>query len=254
MMYGAEIWGLDEGWKEFDKIHGRSCKKILGIPRFAANGVAELELGRDSRRVKVLCRAVKYWLRTLQMDKEELVRVCFEWRVNNFEFDSWASKLNEQLNKIGVGYIWHGLSVNNVSGIFKKIKERCNDIEGQNLFAKIKEMSLIFYSETKQEWAREQYVSFCTRNGRSGLAWIKTGIWKLRGMRKGFEKGRCLLCSEEKDPIHILLKYSETRMWREQFLSRKWLRLKEWIVFKRIINCTTSIELRNIGIYLLNQM
>jgi hypothetical protein len=40
--------------------------------------VAEIELGRDSRREKVLCLAVKYWLRTLQMDKEELVRVCFE--------------------------------------------------------------------------------------------------------------------------------------------------------------------------------
>jgi hypothetical protein len=40
-MYGAEIWGLDEEWKETDVIHGRHCKKILGIPRFAANGIAE---------------------------------------------------------------------------------------------------------------------------------------------------------------------------------------------------------------------
>jgi hypothetical protein len=80
----------------------------------------------------------------------------------------------------------------------KKIKEICNDIEQQNLFAKIKEKrSLIFYSEMKQEWAREEYIGCCTRNGRSGLAWFKTGIWKLRGIRKGFEKGRCPLCSEE---------------------------------------------------------
>jgi hypothetical protein len=96
MIYGAEIRGLDEEWKETDIIHGRLCKKILGIPRFAANGVAEIQLARDSRRGKVLCLAVKYWLRTLQMDKEELVRVCYEWQVNNFDFDSWASKLNEQ--------------------------------------------------------------------------------------------------------------------------------------------------------------
>jgi hypothetical protein len=69
-------------------------------------------------------------------------------------------------------------------------------------------------------------------------------------LRKGFEKGRCLLCSEEEDPIHILLKCSETRNWREQFLSRKWLNLNEWIVFKKIINCNKIIELRNIGTYL----
>jgi hypothetical protein len=78
---------------------------------------------------------------------------------------------------------------------------------------------------------------------------LKLRIWKLRGMRKGFEKGRCPLCSEEEDSIHIILKCSETRKWREQFLSRKWLSLNEWIVFKKIINCNNSIELRNIGSY-----
>jgi hypothetical protein len=90
----------------------------------------------------------------------------------------------------------------------------------------------------------------CIRNERSGLAWFRTGIWKLRGMRKGFEKGRCPLCSEDEDAIHILLKCSETRKWMEQFLSRKWLRLNEWIIYKKILNCTSIIELRNIGSFL----
>jgi hypothetical protein len=43
------------------------------MPRFRANGVAELELGRDSRRSKVLCLVEKYWLRILQVNKEQLV-------------------------------------------------------------------------------------------------------------------------------------------------------------------------------------
>jgi hypothetical protein len=98
--------------------------------------------------------------------------------------------------------------------------------------------------------AREEYIVCCTRNERSGLAWFRTGIKKLRGMRKGFEKGRCPLCSEDEDAAHILLKCSETRKRREQFLSRKWLRLNEWIAYKKIINCTNIIELRNIGSYL----
>jgi hypothetical protein len=117
LMYGAETWGLDEGRKEIDIIHGRVCKKILGIPRFAATVVAVLELGRDSRRGKVLCLAVQ---RTLQMGKEELERVCYEWQVNNLEFDSWATKLSKQLSKIGLGYIWQDLRVNRVRGICKK--------------------------------------------------------------------------------------------------------------------------------------
>jgi hypothetical protein len=102
----------------------------------------------------------------------------------------------------------------------------------------------------KQEWAREEYIVCCTRNERSGLAWFKTGIWKLRGMRKGFEKGICPLCSEDEGVIHILLKYLETRKWREQFLSRKWRMLNEWIAYKKIINCTYIIQFRNVGSYL----
>jgi hypothetical protein len=47
-----------------------------------------------------------------------------------------------------------------------------------------------------------------------------------------------------------LLKCLETRKWREQFLSRKWLMISEWIVYKKIINCTNIIDLKNIGIYL----
>jgi hypothetical protein len=104
------------------------CKKILGVPRFAVDAVAELKLGKDSRRGKVLC-LVKYWLRILQMDKEELVMVCYEWQVNNLEFGSWAKKSSEQLRKIRLGYIWQDRRENNVSGICKKIKERCNNIE-----------------------------------------------------------------------------------------------------------------------------
>jgi hypothetical protein len=54
IMYGVELWGLDEAWKEVDRIHGRFCKKILGLPRCVANGMTEMELGRDSRRGKAM--------------------------------------------------------------------------------------------------------------------------------------------------------------------------------------------------------
>jgi hypothetical protein len=50
IMYGVELWGLDEAWKEVDRIHGRFCKKMLCLPRCVANGVAEKELGREHKR------------------------------------------------------------------------------------------------------------------------------------------------------------------------------------------------------------
>jgi hypothetical protein len=43
------MWGLEEAWKDNDIIQERFCKKVLRIPRFAANGIAELEEGGDSK-------------------------------------------------------------------------------------------------------------------------------------------------------------------------------------------------------------
>jgi hypothetical protein len=90
----------------------------------------------------------------------------------------------------------------------------------------------------------------CIRKERSVLAWFKTGIWKLRGMKKGFEKGRRPLCSKDEDAVHILLKCSETRKWREQILTRKWLIVNEEIAYKKITNCTNGVELEHVGNYL----
>jgi hypothetical protein len=78
IMHGIELRGLDEAWKDVDRIHGRFCKKILRLPRCAANGVAEMELGRYSGRGKAMWLAVKYWQRIMHMDIRDPVRQCYE--------------------------------------------------------------------------------------------------------------------------------------------------------------------------------
>jgi hypothetical protein len=92
-----------------------------------------------------------------------------------------------------------------------------------NFFANLSEKpSLIFYHDMKLLWDREYYVMCGSRNDRMGIARFRACIWKLRGIRKGLEIGRCPLCNGEEEAIHILLKCPETRRLREQFLSRKW--------------------------------
>jgi hypothetical protein len=42
----------------------------------------------------------------------------------------------------------------------------------------------------KQKWSEEGSTDcLCTINVRNGTAWLKVGIWKLREMRRRFEKG-----------------------------------------------------------------
>ena len=49
------------------KICDRCFKKVLRVPRHAANKVAELQFERDSRRGNMLCRMMMYWLVILQV-------------------------------------------------------------------------------------------------------------------------------------------------------------------------------------------
>jgi hypothetical protein len=92
----------------------------------------------------------------------------------------------------------------------------------------------------KHEWGRE----------RMGIIWWEAGIWKLRGIRKDFERGRCPLCLGEEDAKHILLKCPETKKWREQLVCSKWLIINEDIAYREIISCTNVIKIKNIGKYL----
>jgi hypothetical protein len=46
----------------------------------------------------------------------------------------------------------------------------------------------------KQVWGKESYIEKFTIKERMGIIWWKTGIWKLRKIRRGFERGRCPLC------------------------------------------------------------
>jgi hypothetical protein len=50
---------------------------------------------------------------------------------------------------------------------------------------------------------RDEYIGFCSTNERNGLVWMKAGVWRLRGIRRGFEKGICPLCRGNEYVKHI---------------------------------------------------
>jgi hypothetical protein len=47
------------------------------------------------------------------------------------------------------------------------------------------------------------YVDHCNLNDRTGLATVRLETWKLRGKWKGAEKGRCPLCDEDENVVHV---------------------------------------------------
>jgi hypothetical protein len=144
-------------------------------------------------------------------------------------------------------YIWQSQSEINVN-ICNIVRERCNDIERQNLFSDINvEISLIFYCEIKYEWGKVGYIDKCTRKERMEIIWLREGIWKLRGIRRGFERGRSPLCLEEENAKHILLKCSETKQWREEYVNSNWLNINEDLAYRKIISCTNVNKIKSLG-------
>jgi hypothetical protein len=100
-------------------------------------------------------------------------------------FESWTKKMKEELESIGLAYIWNCQQEWDIRRLRRIIRGKCNDIERQNLFSIMSEKrSLVFYQEMKQKWGREEYIKLCSRNERNGLAWMKAGAWKLRGIRR----------------------------------------------------------------------
>jgi hypothetical protein len=91
--------------------------------------------------------------------------------------------------RIGLAYVWQNqLEIN--GNICKIVKERCNDIEKQNMFAELNEKSsLSLYRQVKCEWGKEGYIVNFTRNERKGIIWWKAGIWKLRCIWGVLKKG-----------------------------------------------------------------
>jgi hypothetical protein len=48
----------------------------MDVPKYAANGFAEIELGRESKRGKYMGRIVKYWYQIMCLDIEDSVKQC----------------------------------------------------------------------------------------------------------------------------------------------------------------------------------
>jgi hypothetical protein len=79
---------------------------------------------------------------------------------------------------------------------------------------------------------------------------MKAGVWKLRGIRRGLEKGTSPLCMGNEDVKHMLLSWPETKKWRMQFMSKKWLCINEELAHREVIKCTNKAHIINLGEYL----
>jgi hypothetical protein len=92
-------------------------------------------------------------------------------------------------------------------------------------------------------------MKLCCRNERSGLVWMETRAWGLRGFRRGMGKEHVSYMWETK----MLSTYCccpDTKERRMKFMYKKWLYVNEELAYRKIINCTNKTHMINLGKFL----
>jgi hypothetical protein len=96
---------------------------------------------------------LKYWYRVMCLETEQRIKPCYEWQKCNTGVKSWAMELKEELHNIGLAFGWRKKQERNLRELLRLVKERCNDMERQNILAKFPEKnSLTLYSELNFSW------------------------------------------------------------------------------------------------------
>ncbi|KAJ4429544.1 hypothetical protein ANN_21713 [Periplaneta americana] len=123
---------------------------------------------------------------------------------------NWLKELEREISRLGLNWLWGELgSINTTIG--RIVKERANETSREDIFSNIKDLgSLKYYREVKQFWVQEEYVRLNSREERTGMAWWRLGIWRLKNRRGNVEKDKCPLCGLAEDAVHIALKCQAT--------------------------------------------
>ena len=101
----------------------------MSILNCAANGVAEMELGRETNRHKCTGHTVKYWYQNICLDTEDLAKKCYEWKKSDTSVRSWTKELKDELYNIELAFAYrkkHGCDLRELTKI---VKDRCTDTE-----------------------------------------------------------------------------------------------------------------------------
>jgi hypothetical protein len=168
MMTGVEIWGLEDGWKEIGKVHELFCKRVMGMPNMATDGVCVKVLGRTNRMEKVMERVLRYCQRLWEMDETSLLEDALKQQSLK-KGNSWLNKIKQDLERLGMGDIWINGEKNNRT-VWREVRKRCMDIERQNMGSSMREKrSLVFYNELKSSWEKKLYIEVCTQEAGRGI-------------------------------------------------------------------------------------
>lgn len=241
-LYGSEIWTsykscykgktLDDLFElsfksnsEYDKIHTRFCKYVLGVHSKTCNFAVFSELGQFPLIISSITSCLNFWTHILQSSSESLIAKAYLEQLNGTtDKFLWIQFVKKIIQDLGFSHVWnnhctfdsHAL----LAAIKNKLKERFLAFWQKKISDSETMKKLRTYKVLKQNFGIESYLDAINdKSIRKSLTSFRVSSHRLR-----IERGRyfgekpderlCNVCNVVEDEVHFMCqcqKYSSQR-------------------------------------------
>ncbi len=164
LLYGSEVWGL-QYFDVIEKVHLYVCKRFLGVKTSTPSAMVYGECGRFPMHIFSQVKAIKYWLRLLNMPAHRFPKKCYNMMIvyDNNGKTNWVTNIKTLLFKTGFGSAWYDQNVNCYPNFIKSLTQRLKDIYVQTWFESMTLSNKCFYYKLfKGQISLEWYLSKIT--------------------------------------------------------------------------------------------
>lgn len=231
-LYGCEVWSaykpsfqtksIDELFElsfkstnDFDKVHTRFCKFVLGTHSKASNFAVYSELGQFPLLITILTSCLNFWLHIIQSNRDTLLSKAYMEQINSsMDKSRWALFIKNILHDLGFSHVWNNHSTFNsfalLNSIKHKLKERYISFWYKRLSGDEGMRKLRTYKILKQNFGRETYIEdIYDKDIRKCICSLRISTHKLRIERGRYcgetvENRLCTVCNEIETEVHFL--------------------------------------------------
>jgi hypothetical protein len=212
LTYSAEVWGMYDS-SQIEKVHMYACKKLLSVSQKTPNTLIYGELGRYPLHINAQIKAIKYWLRLVEMADDRIPKAAYNKlkELNDKDKDTWVGGIKSCLCRNGFGNVWMFQEVGNKNAFLRVFKQRLIDCFAQNWQDKIhNSQRLSKYGEIKNIFVQEHYLSLpIEKRFRDTIARLRMGVNELASNKYRYSPNiqlrSCPICNAvEEDEIHFI--------------------------------------------------
>ena len=260
VLYGSELWGLDQAAVHCETVHTYALKRFLGVDRRTPNDLVYGETNRYPIHIKAAVNCIRYWFKLLQMDNSRIPRKAYDmlFSLDARGKENWVSKVREFLFKYGFGIVWECQGVGSVNGFIKVFRQRLVDCSWQKWRDHIQTSERFnVYSTFCDVPCLQPYLAadmgrqlkFITTKFRFGISDLMVHYYRYRQFNDN--DLLCPLCKlSEDNEIHFVLCCPVLEGIREQFIRPKYYRQPSLFKLSLLMSSTVTEVVRNFSLFL----